>query len=72
MIFGICTIQKELVKKYCFGECGQILVGGLDGGDILGSLFSCNKKKCPYEEKRVKLGKLDNGEVVYLRKIKMK
>jgi len=71
MIFGICTIQKELVKKYCFEECGQILIGGLDGGDMLGSLYPCNEKICPHEEKRLKLGKLDNGEIVYLRKLKI-
>jgi len=71
MIFGICTIQKEIVKKYCFGECGQILIGGLDGGDILGALYPCSEEICPHEEKRLKLGKLDNGEIVYLRKLKI-
>ena len=70
MIFGLIPTEKQLplIKKYCFDKCGEILIGGLTD-DIVGAVFPCNKKVCPYEEKKLKYGKVKN-EVFYLRKLK--
>jgi len=67
-IFAIHTVQKELVQKYCFDKCGEILFGGLMDKE-LGEFFPCDVDKCPFEEKRAKLGKVNDGREVWIRKL---
>ena len=68
IIYALHPVQQKLIDKYCFGICGKILVGGLID-DIAGAMFPCRQKKCLYEEKRLKYGKV-NKEVCYIRKLR--
>ena len=68
IIYALHPVQQKLIDKYCFGICGKILVGGLID-DIAGAMFPCRQKKCLYEEKRLKYGKV-NGEICYIRKLR--
>lgn len=68
MIFALHPVQQELIDKYCFGECGQILIGGIVDTEA-GAMFPCHEKVCKYEEKRLKFGKVNN-EICYIRKLK--
>ena len=47
--------NKKEVDKYCFKECGEILVGGVDFMDA--HWLPCRTEKCPYEEKHQSFGK---------------
>ena len=63
--------QKEEVDRYCFKDCGQIIIGGID---ILGAPFCpCRTEACPYEEKSISLGKakvFGAWEEIIVRKLK--
>jgi len=69
VVFGLHPIQEKLIEKLCFKKCGKISIGGIYDKEI-GAMFPCTEEKCKYEESRMKLGKLDTGEIVYLRKLK--
>lgn len=60
--------QRKLIAKYCFNKCDKILFGALEGEYISG--YSCDEQKCPYEEKSMKYGKISDGKVVWVRKLK--
>ncbi len=61
--------QDEASKVHCFGDCGKILLGGLDLGEF-GYSFICRKDICQHEMGKVgPIGDLD-GEEIMLRKIK--
>lgn len=61
--------QDELSQKHCFGDCGKIILAGLDLHDF-GSSFICRMDVCPHEDKTAgPIGDLD-GEEVMLRKLK--
>jgi len=71
IVFGVYPFlkkQKEAIDKYCFKECGKILIGAM-GDDLMG-FMPCKEENCSYEEKRKKYGKLKNGDIVYIRKLK--
>lgn len=52
MIYGVSPfIQKKEVDSHCFGDCGQILCAGADGGEGIGPVFICTHDKCPHEDK---------------------
>jgi hypothetical protein len=71
MFYGVSPIiQKELVDKYCFGSCGKIIVGAVDGGDYIGYVFPCREDNCPHEEKRSEVLGDVNGESFCMRKLK--
>ena len=63
--------QKTEVDKHCFGDCGQILVGGIE---ICGGPFMpCRTNPCPYEEKTLDMGEAEfswGKEQVFVRKLK--
>ena len=70
MLFAISAMmQEKQAIKYCFGECGKILVGGLDEAH-LGPCYPCRQDDCPYEMKRtsVPMGEVQ-GEPVYVRRL---
>jgi len=70
-LFGILALvpsQKSLVDEWCFKKCGKILMGILS--DDLVGMIPCKEEKCPIEGKRMKYGKLENGDVVWVRKLK--
>jgi len=61
--------QDELSKKHCFGDCGKIVLAGLDLGGF-GSSFICRVDVCPHEDKTAgPIGDL-GGEAVMLRKLR--
>ena len=67
-------IQEQEVGNHCFGDCGKIIVGAVDLGEM-GMWFPCRQSDCPYEEKSGKAfdepveiqGKT---ETVFFRKLK--
>ncbi len=56
-------LQKDLVNKHCFGDCGKIRVGGLNINGV--ECVPCMEKECPYEKENIRW----NDEVI-LRKLK--
>ena len=71
-LFVIPITQKELVEKICFDSkfCGKIGFGCLVCEGV--ECFPCNETECKFEEKSLKYGKDNKGNVVYLRKIQEK
>jgi len=63
--------QKVEVDKHCFGDCGKILVGGIE---VAGApFFPCRTNPCPYEEKTLEFGTVlfELGtEQIFVRKLK--
>lgn len=66
-VFALIHLQIDLIKKLCFGTCGNILVGVLVDEEI-GEMFPCKTEDCPYEEGRVRLGECVDGDV-WVRKL---
>lgn len=70
----IVQAQKAEVEKYCFKDCGKILIGsGYAKG--VGELGLCNEDVCPYMEKQMdeSLWEIDTEgqkEKLYLRKLR--
>lgn len=65
--------QDELIKNHCFGDCGQISMGGAIVDDKLGVLFVCCQEECPYQKKVTDepIGKSEwTGDDIYLRSLK--
>lgn len=63
--------QKILIKRYCFGKCGKIKVGGiLYNGEIA---LPCTEDNCKYLDKQIKMNipeKIFNDtHNIYLRKL---
>ncbi len=46
--------NKEESEKYCFKECGKIIVGGIDFMDA--PWLPCREQLCPYEDKHLSMG----------------
>jgi len=75
-IYGLIVsiqAQDELIKKYCFGECGNVLVAGADGGPGVGPLFLCDEEKenCMCHDRQTDESPGDIfGRPLYLRKLK--
>jgi hypothetical protein len=67
-IYAIHQRQKEQVDKWCFGECKEILLGGVFD-DTIGYCFTCAKRDCPHEKKNMEYGESNSG-IVYLRILK--
>ena len=63
--------NKEETDKYCFKECGKIIVGGIDFMDAL--WLPCREDNCLHEEKSMSFGKaeiLGEEEEIIVRKLK--
>ncbi|NQT04171.1 MAG: hypothetical protein HQ580_19250 [Planctomycetes bacterium] len=70
MLFAISAlIQEKQAQKYCFDQCGKIIIGGLDDA-TLGPCFPCRQEDCPFEFKRTSepVGDVD-GIPVYIRRL---
>jgi len=68
-IFALHPAQKELIEKICFEKCKEICIGCIND-PLLGAMFPCGEENCEYEEKRIMLGELEDGRIVYLRVLK--
>lgn len=74
MIYAVSpSAQKEQIDKWCFKECGKIIVGGLIICDAL--FLPCREKNCPHMEKEMFLKERviqleDKQEDVTIRKLK--
>jgi len=73
-LFGVLALhpsQKPLIDAHCFGDCGRIIVGAIDVGD-LGFVYPCRTDPCPYVERQTEepIGTTGDGEPLYLRKLK--
>jgi len=68
----VLLVQEDLITKYCFGDCGKALIGGIVD-DVAGPLIPCKQEVCPYEEATMEAGEFKSeGEIynVTLRKLK--
>lgn len=71
MIYGVSPfIQKDLVDKHCFGDCGKIQCAGADGCESIGPVFLCLHADCPHEEKCSPVMGDINGEEFKVRKLR--
>ncbi len=55
-VFGLMffhKLQKPLIDKHCFGDCGKVSMGGFITDDQLGGLCVCCETVCPYLEKEM-------------------
>lgn len=67
-IFGLHVgLQEAEIKHWCFGRCGDILMGVLVDEEM-GELAPCKTELCPHEEGRVEVGTVADG-VVWVRKL---
>lgn len=48
-------VQRELVKKHCLGDCGMVMNGALDFGD-LGVMLPCGADECKHTDDTFDLG----------------
>jgi len=69
-IFALHPTQKDLVNKYCFETCGQIIIGSLCD-EKYGAMYPCREEYCEYEKDREYIGESIEGEV-WIRKLKVK
>ncbi len=46
-------MQEKEVKKYCYGECGEILIGAIEIDGY--TFFPCVGENCPFEDKTSEL-----------------
>ncbi|NCP03493.1 MAG: hypothetical protein AUK24_05560 [Syntrophaceae bacterium CG2_30_49_12] len=69
----ICWMPKqmELIKKYCFGSCGKILLRAVID-DQIGEIAICREKNCSCLDRQMAdpIGMVSDGEEIYLRKLK--
>lgn len=72
MLYAVSPLaQKAEVDRFCFKECGQIIVGGIE---IEGAPFCpCRTQNCLFEEKTLDLGEamvFGKWERIIVRKLK--
>ena len=69
-VFALHPVQKDLIEKRCFDECGKICVGGLNDKE-LGCMFVCCEENCPHQKDLAKkpIGTVD-GKEVWIRGLK--
>jgi hypothetical protein len=75
-LFGIPAMiaeQDAIVKKYCFDICGKLVIGGIDGGDVIGCLYVCQQSPdncmCFDRQTEKPVGEVE-GKLIYIRKLK--
>ncbi|WP_409266871.1 hypothetical protein [Massilia sp. BHUDP2] len=44
----VLSVQEALITRHCFGDCGQVSLGGALMTEDLGPLFVCGEEVCPY------------------------
>ena len=72
LVVGIKS-QKAIIDAHCFGDCGRIILGGVDGGDDLGLLLVCRTPaaECPHMDREMDKPIRDvQGDPIFLRKLK--
>lgn len=55
-VFGVLPfhkLQKPLIDKHCFGDCGKVSMGGVIMDDTVGGMFVCCEEVCPWLEKQM-------------------
>jgi len=67
-MFALHPGQKDLVNKYCFETCGQIIIGSLCD-EKLGAMYPCKEEYCEYEKDRAYIGENLQGDEVWIRKL---
>jgi hypothetical protein len=73
-IYGLVAMAQEaLITAHCFGDCGQISIGGALIDDQIGPLWLCDVQACPHLKKQMDepfgTSDLTDGEPIYLRSI---
>lgn len=66
--------QSKEVNKYCFGECGKILIGAVEMSGL--AFLPCKTEECPFLEKQMEAEPIAFDEIVYedvyIRKLRSK
>ncbi|HDO36663.1 MAG TPA: hypothetical protein ENH07_10285 [Nitrospirae bacterium] len=71
MIFALsATIQKKMVKAYCFGCCQKLMIGGIDMGNEYGRFVPCREEDCEYEIGRTPVIGEAFGDEVCIRRLR--
>lgn len=55
-VFGLLMmhkLQKPLIEKHCFGDCGKVSMAGVIEDELLGGLWVCCEVKCPWLDKEM-------------------
>lgn len=72
LIDGIPS-QKAIIDKACFGTCGKIILGGINGGNSIGPMVPCRQPadKCPQFDREMDepIGYV-MGDPLFIRKLK--
>jgi len=66
-------LQKAEIDQYCFRDCGQIIIGGIEFNNM--AWCPCRTKDCPYLDREISIGEapFDWGkEELILRKLRVK
>ena len=70
-LYAVChSLQEEEIKHYCFKQCGQIIIGGLDFNGM--AWCPCRTEECPYLDRQLSMGEVDldwGKEELILRKL---
>lgn len=72
MIYGlVLMLQQAEIERYCFGECGNVIIGGIDT-DVAGPLVPCKRDECLHEEATTPVMGTSalTGEEIKIRKLK--
>ncbi len=54
-VFGLLIfdkLQKPLIEKHCFGDCGKVSMGGVIEDANVGGLMVCCEAVCPWLAKQ--------------------
>lgn len=65
-VFALHPGQQEQIDKWCFGECGKIILGALTDPE-LGCLYPCSEEICIHEKKNMEYGETESGNPLWLR-----
>lgn len=72
-LYAVCeNLQQKEIDRFCFKDCGKILVGGLSYNGLYWS--PCRTEDCPHSDRETKIGKVKldvwGEEELTLRKLK--
>jgi hypothetical protein len=68
------TEQQKLIKDHCFGDCGEVSMGGALELPGYGMCFVCCQEECPYLKDQVgPVGESAlTGDIVWIRVLEEK
>ena len=59
-LYAVCfSLQEKEINRYCFKECGKIIVGELDFNNM--AWCPCRTEDCKYFDRQVSFGEVPLG-----------